>query len=1334
MRTTLLPRAWRTFGPEPLARQPRGASLVIALMLSAANVLAGPTVNWVSGGPNNHYPSGAGYVDGDLTLSAEYHTPCGIALDMSGQYLFVADRDNNAIRMLDFAGNWTWTFDVAGTNLINKPVGVAVDSGYNVYVLNRGNGLNGSVVTFDSWGDVVAINATGLTNATGLALATTGDIYVTVRSNLLLRITGTNQTVVATIPFAGASLQGIAAKRNGLVAACDSGRHGIYLINPVSGVITTNAGFHGAGDFNTNGNNTASASTAKFNQPMTLAEAGDGTLVVADYGNHRVKRVLNNGVVTNLYGVYYTNWISPYKGFMDGNVVVPDRPGGVAARLPFGVTIAPDGSVYVSEDYYHIIRHVTGASLPLPPPPAPTAPTDLAATATYGQVYLTWTASAGATNYNVKRGGSISGPFNIIGTTTGTTFTDTSVINGTTYFYVVSASNGGGESPNSAPVSATPPVPPPPDPRIGWYDYEGNAVMGFYTVLHPVSAFVANNDLLLAVDPATNGVSTYYIAGPTPLAGDPGTNNGSTPSPYQDGWPPIVPPLTVTTVPDLTVKAVNVNAFGISSAVTTARFIFQTASPTITGNNAAQFAISDVTSNVVYWYTIDGSEPTNSALAPSTSIGPIVTTNGTPATLSLNGSTNVLFRVRAFRDGYYPSGIAQQLFTPGTFVPNSISFGFESGEASSDFIASAGQTFYAPVTLSPLSGTLIYSLQFNLTVTNAGPAPGPAITPGAFGFESMLVKPIPGEDGVFETIPPYMFLASATNLPPAVPTNRVVYDNNSNFVNLVTINTNFNLMGVGWLERYGATNLYDTKSQDLIKYSMAHDNLFLQAGGKIILGGFNFTVPTAALSSNTYQIQIGRPSATKDGIGTPGSSVFIFAPTNGSLGGGTMNSIKNVTIGQRKYLVGNAYPFRWFNAGDFGNTNLQNADVEQVFQSAIYGVNYPPAGSDFFDVMDSCGSRGVLDGVNGYYTNAYSYLSTAQENGLFNGTDTTINQVIFGDQVLDVCDVYVTYRRSLDPTLAWYQRYWEGGQRVAETIPNVFTPNAVVKSTTVLKKTTAAVSVNVTNLPKVVFAAGDIQTNAGSTLSIPITASVFGNYPLRVLMLSLTVVPLDGSPALTAPVSFSYNPALGTPWTTVQNGNGNYAAVWLNKSIAGLSNNVTIGTLTVTLPASATSASAYAVHFDHVSASPNGLASFPKSARTGLITLADRSGSSYGDGIPDSWRLRYFLTLNNYLSATNADADGDSLNNLQEYAAGTDPSDASSQFRNIGTDPSASQSTSDCVISWPSVVGKQYVIERSPSLSTPVWTSIATNGGNGTVMEYHDTTGGGIRFYRVRVQ
>ena len=119
----------------------------------------------------------------------------------------------------------------------------------------------------------------------------------------------------------------------------------------------------------------------------------------------------------------------------------------------------------------------------------------------------------------------------------------------------------------------------------------------------------------------------------------------------------------MTIVPDLVIKAVNVNpdTNGLSSPVTTAQFIFQVANPTINGNNGAQFTVTDITSNAEYWYTIDGTSPTN---APP-SIGPITTTGTNGIVLSLNVSTNILFQVRAFRNGYYA-----EWNRPATFLAN----------------------------------------------------------------------------------------------------------------------------------------------------------------------------------------------------------------------------------------------------------------------------------------------------------------------------------------------------------------------------------------------------------------------------------------------------------------------------------------------------------------------------------------------------------------------------------------------------------------------------------------------------------------------------------------
>ena len=91
------------------------------------------------------------------------------------------------------------------------------------------------------------------------------------------------------------------------------------------------------------------------------------------------------------------------------------------------------------------------------PPPPPATPSGLVATGGSMQVTLSWTASTGATSYNVKRAGVTGGPYTTIATAVANpSYTDGSVAAGTTYFYVVSAVNGGGESANSNEAFATP--------------------------------------------------------------------------------------------------------------------------------------------------------------------------------------------------------------------------------------------------------------------------------------------------------------------------------------------------------------------------------------------------------------------------------------------------------------------------------------------------------------------------------------------------------------------------------------------------------------------------------------------------------------------------------------------------------------------------------------------------------------------------------------------------------------------------------------------------------------------------------------------------------------
>ena len=71
---------------------------------------------------------------------------------------------------------------------------------------------------------------------------------------------------------------------------------------------------------------------------------------------------------------------------------------------------------------------------------------------------MTWNSSAGATSYKVGRATTSGGPYSTIASPAGSPYTDTTVTNGTTYYYVVAATNANGTSANSVPVSATPPA------------------------------------------------------------------------------------------------------------------------------------------------------------------------------------------------------------------------------------------------------------------------------------------------------------------------------------------------------------------------------------------------------------------------------------------------------------------------------------------------------------------------------------------------------------------------------------------------------------------------------------------------------------------------------------------------------------------------------------------------------------------------------------------------------------------------------------------------------------------------------------------------------------
>jgi hypothetical protein len=409
--------------------------------------------------------------------------------------------------------------------------------------------------------------------------------------------------------------------------------------------------------------------------------------------------------------------------------------------------------------------------------------------------------------------------------------------------------------------------------------------------------------------------------------------------------------------------------------------------------------------------------------------------------------------------------------------------------------------------------------------------------------------------------------------------------------------------------------------------------------------------------------------------------------------------------------VGDVAPFRWFNAGDFGDGVLENNDVTETFQSAVYGLNTPPPGSDYFDAMDSCGGT---------------------TNNIYDGNDTSINAIQFGDGVLAVDDVYVTYRRSLDPSLTNYARYWSNGVLNAVAVPTTVSPILPASSVSLRSSASPQVQTAPSGLRYVTVAADQVQAGGNLTVQVPIRVLAADPiYPIRVAMLNVEIDPLDGSPAITNAIAFDAAAGLGSPHITGAQTVNDYAAAWLDSTVSGVSGTNILGTLTVTLPPNVNTNSAYLVHFDHFSASPNGIALFHATVQDGLITVGNRTGSSWNDGIPDTWRLLYFGTVSNALSAANADPDGDGASNWQEYIAGTNPLDGTSVFKFL---PGAASSGPSFTLQWPSVVNKTYTVQSSSSINGG-WTTVASNLiGNSQVLQWTDTNAsGGTRFYRALV-
>ncbi|HUJ71802.1 MAG TPA: glycoside hydrolase family 44 protein, partial [Verrucomicrobiae bacterium] len=126
---------------------------------------------------------------------------------------------------------------------------------------------------------------------------------------------------------------------------------------------------------------------------------------------------------------------------------------------------------------------------------------------------------------------------------------------------------------------------------------------------------------------------------------------------------------------------------------------------------------------------------------------------------------------------------------------------------------------------------------------------------------------------------------------------------------------------------------------------------------------------------------------------------------------------------------------------------------------------------------------------------------------------------------------------------------------------------------------------------------------------------------------------------------------------------------------------------------------------------------------------------SDGDGIPDWWMMYYFGHATGLAadhSRANDDADGDGFTTLQEYLAGTSPTDPSSALRiTVGQ-----FDTGEFSITFVSANYRSYRVERCDDLKGGVWTPIADNiPGTGGLIQVVDPDAASQpqRFYRARL-
>jgi hypothetical protein len=437
-------------------------------------------------------------------------------------------------------------------------------------------------------------------------------------------------------------------------------------------------------------------------------------------------------------------------------------------------------------------------------------------------------------------------------------------------------------------------------------------------------------------------------------------------------------------------------------------------------------------------------------------------------------------------------------------------------------------------------------------------------------------------------------------------------------------------------------------------------------------------IPVTAQEGQTYSITVSAPSGTSDGQQTPVTLSIMPART--------------VRVQNIPYLVGDSSPGAWYNAGDFGNGNLDNSDVNNAFYASL-GVRVPYTSSDAFDAMDAFPED----------------------------TPTSVG----GDRAIRFLDWQTILRRSLRLTSANYTRVWSpGGVRIPMQTNLPTALSVAAESQTALPG-----SVWVREAALIASPIGPVQP--GTAVDIPIDLEVRHGYSVAGLSFRAEISP-DGSGAPVGEnLQFIPAPGISSPVQGLAPGANVLLCGWsIGSFTAPLKGTVRLGSIRVRIPSSAVVSQKYRLAFAFADGAPDYQTEYH--FETFPASIAVLSPAPAAETISDEWKQQFFNTTS---ISPSDDADGDGLSNAAEFQAGTHPADASSRLALKVAEVRGNSGARSVVMRWMSAPGKRYTLETSADFISASWKPVATQiSGTGAELEFVETNvTGRAQFFRIRL-